>query len=234
MNDVDMLVLTTGSHTIGGAFKANSPGLPIFQANPGLNFAPFDDTPGVFDNNVFVKLQKNPNDCILPIDCSLSQDPALKPLSQMYAVDQNAFFKQYSISFQKLLELTGNAAFTNVINVQIQRVPYVPPTPVSSSTSAYPTASPNLPPISPSPSPPPPAPLGTGITLADIQSSATQLSGILPQDGNGACVGEPGPNWLRAAFHDAGTFLNGAGGADGSLVNELNAPQNAGVRPLPP
>jgi catalase (peroxidase I) len=50
-----------------------------------------------------------------------------------------------------------------------------------------------------------------------------------------ACVGDSAPNWLRTAFHDAGTFykIGNSGGADESIVNELNFPINAGINPLP-
>jgi hypothetical protein len=119
MNDVDMAVLTTGSHTMGGVDVANSPNLPVFKANPGLQFLPFDDTPGIFDNNVFVKLQRNPNDCKLPIDCALAQDPQLRPLYVQWANDQNSFFTQYAISFKKMTELTGNANFDAAMILKI-------------------------------------------------------------------------------------------------------------------
>ncbi|KAJ3082541.1 hypothetical protein HK102_001610 [Quaeritorhiza haematococci] len=35
--------------------------------------------------------------------------------------------------------------------------------------------------------------------------------------------------WLRAAFHDAGVFRGGVGGADGSLQFEASAPENRGL-----
>jgi hypothetical protein len=56
--------------------------LPIF-ATSAARFVPFDDTPGIFDNNIFIKLQKNPNDCVLPIDCLLWKDPELNPIGNL-------------------------------------------------------------------------------------------------------------------------------------------------------
>lgn len=35
--------------------------------------------------------------------------------------------------------------------------------------------------------------------------------------------------WIRAAFHDAGTWEDGTGGADGSLIFELDRSENAGL-----
>ncbi|ORY44495.1 heme peroxidase [Rhizoclosmatium globosum] len=100
LSKLDMLVLTTGSHTLGGAHAAISPLLT------SKTFAPFDKTPGVFDNDIFK--QTLAGNCLVPLDCKMAADATLRPYVQQYANDQNAFFAQYSISFAKLLALTGS------------------------------------------------------------------------------------------------------------------------------
>jgi hypothetical protein len=120
LDDVDMFALTTGSHTMGGADVANTPDLQIFKQNPGLKQVFFDDTPGIFDNNIFVKLYKNPNDCVLPIDCYLWADPSLRSLGERWARDQSSFFAQYTTSFQKMAQMTGRAEWSNALNLRIQ------------------------------------------------------------------------------------------------------------------
>jgi hypothetical protein len=80
LNTVDMVTLTTGSHTLGGAHRAFTP--KVFAKVPShVTFLPFDNTPGVFDNNIFVKLKKNSSDCVLPIDCVLFNDKRTRPIA---------------------------------------------------------------------------------------------------------------------------------------------------------
>jgi L-ascorbate peroxidase len=98
--DEDLVVLVTGSHTMGGIHGKNSPSL---TSKP---FVPFDDTPGIFDNNVFKKTLEGY--CPVPIDCEIANDPALRPLVQRYADDQQAFFDQYAFSFRKLIDQTSS------------------------------------------------------------------------------------------------------------------------------
>jgi len=94
----DIAALVTGSHTMGGVHKAISPNLTDQE------FAPFDDTPGVFDNNVFKKsLEGN---CALQVDCEIARDPDTRPFVELFASNQEAFFKQYAESFPKMTDLT--------------------------------------------------------------------------------------------------------------------------------
>jgi hypothetical protein len=70
----DIVVLVTGSHTMGGVHGAHSPTVS------NRTFTPFDDTAGIFDNHVFkFTLQ---NKCAVPIDCDIANDPELRPLVQ--------------------------------------------------------------------------------------------------------------------------------------------------------
>ncbi|KAJ3072783.1 L-ascorbate peroxidase 3 [Podochytrium sp. JEL0797] len=112
LNKLDMLVLTTGSHSLGGAHAAISPSLT------SAPFAPFDSTPGVFDNDIFKKVLLGR--CVVPLDCAFAQDPTLLPYIQQFATSQNAFFAQYAISFEKMLALTKSVLSMPVaINITI-------------------------------------------------------------------------------------------------------------------
>jgi catalase (peroxidase I) len=83
---------------MGGVHKAISPNLTDKE------FAPFDDTPGVFDNHVFKRsLEGN---CALQVDCEIARDPDTRPFVELFASDQEAFFKQYAESFPKMIDLT--------------------------------------------------------------------------------------------------------------------------------
>lgn len=96
----DIVVLVTGSHTMGGVHGKNSPKVTSEE------FIPFDDTAGIFDNHVFkFTLQGK---CAIKLDCDIANDPELRPLVKKYAEDQNAFFEQYKISFQKMLGQTNS------------------------------------------------------------------------------------------------------------------------------
>ncbi|KAI9333446.1 heme peroxidase, partial [Obelidium mucronatum] len=95
---LDMLVLTTGSHTLGGAHAGISPKIT------NAAFLPFDSTPGVFDNDIFKQVLAG--NCVIPIDCAFAKDPELLPYIKQYANDQALFFQQYAISFEKMLNLS--------------------------------------------------------------------------------------------------------------------------------
>jgi catalase (peroxidase I) len=82
-----------------------------------LTYIPFDDTPGVFDNNVFKKTISGY--CPLSFDCQVAEDPVLGVIAKLYADDQTAFFKQYAISFQKLTKLT-NATLSDDTSVAVK------------------------------------------------------------------------------------------------------------------
>lgn len=45
-------------------------------------FIPFDDTPGIFDNNVFIKTLAGK--CALPVDCAIASDPETRPTIELY------------------------------------------------------------------------------------------------------------------------------------------------------
>ncbi|KAJ3041038.1 hypothetical protein HDV00_009938 [Rhizophlyctis rosea] len=106
LNDIDMVVLTTGSHTMGGVHAAISPRFT------NESFVPFDNTPGVFDNDIFKHVLAGR--CALPIDCLFAKDPILKPHIQLWASDQDAFFAQYATSFEKMMNLTRSPLYPAV------------------------------------------------------------------------------------------------------------------------
>ncbi|KAI9350505.1 heme peroxidase [Zopfochytrium polystomum] len=110
LTSLDMLVLTTGSHSMGGAHKAITPKVT------NETFVPFDSTPGVFDNDIFKKVLDNK--CVLPIDCLFATDTELLPYIKLYAANQTAFFDQYAVSLQKMMELT-TSSLGDVLDVQI-------------------------------------------------------------------------------------------------------------------
>lgn len=77
----DLVALVTGSHTMGGIHRANSPSL-FTSISSDISFVPFDDTAGIFDNRVFLfTLQGH---CPVPIDCEIAKDPVLRPLVEKY------------------------------------------------------------------------------------------------------------------------------------------------------
>lgn len=94
----EMVTLTTGSHSMGGVHARNSPNITTEE------FVPFDDTPGVFDNDVFKKVLSGY--CALPIDCFFTNDPELKALMQKYADDEQFFFDEYAKAFAKFIDLS--------------------------------------------------------------------------------------------------------------------------------
>ncbi|KAJ3289007.1 hypothetical protein HK104_007813 [Borealophlyctis nickersoniae] len=108
LSTIDMAVLTTGSHTMGGVHGAISPNITK------ETFVPFDNTPGVFDNDVFK--QTLAGNCALPVDCEIAQDPELKPFIQLWASNETAFFNQYAQSFEKLMALTSSPLSTAAVD----------------------------------------------------------------------------------------------------------------------
>jgi hypothetical protein len=56
---------------MGGIHGRHSPTLTDKE------FVPFDDTPGVFDNNVFKKVLAGY--CPVPVDCDIAADPEMRP-----------------------------------------------------------------------------------------------------------------------------------------------------------
>ncbi|KAJ3188093.1 hypothetical protein HK101_009213 [Irineochytrium annulatum] len=96
----EVFALTTGSHTLGGAHASIVSGLK-------RDFEPFDRTPTVFDNDVFVKLLRNPKDCVLAIDCKLAADPDNAKALRAWAKDQQTFFDAYAVAMHKLLTMNS-------------------------------------------------------------------------------------------------------------------------------
>jgi hypothetical protein len=112
LDDVDMLTLTVGSHTLGGVRDKKHLNSKMYKnVKKDFQYAPFDSTPDVFDNQIFVQLMNNPNNCTLRIDCMLFQEPSLNSVALSFAKDQNAFFQQYAISFQKMSKLNSKASW---------------------------------------------------------------------------------------------------------------------------
>nr|KAJ3418120.1 L-ascorbate peroxidase 3 [Polyrhizophydium stewartii] len=103
----DIVALVVGGHSLGGAHGAISPHITSEE------FAPFDSTPGVFDNDIFKQLLAG--HCRTNVDCGIANDPELRPLVEKYAADQSAFFVQFEASFSKMTGLTASSltdAFT--------------------------------------------------------------------------------------------------------------------------
>ena len=114
---------------MGGVHKAISPTLT------NQDFTPFDDTPGVFDNNVFKKALEGK--CALKLDCDIANDPDTRPFVQLYASDQNAFFKQYAESFPKMIGLTSSKLDPPIdIKVPVHEHLYKEGTVVNNSSSS--------------------------------------------------------------------------------------------------
>ncbi|RKO89289.1 hypothetical protein BDK51DRAFT_38566 [Blyttiomyces helicus] len=78
-DDQQIVAIVTGSHALGGVHAANHPHLT------SLEFDAFDDTPGVFDNDIFKQTLKG--NCKIPFDCLLAQNEPFKciPLDESMA-----------------------------------------------------------------------------------------------------------------------------------------------------
>lgn len=98
LTDKDIVALS-GGHTLGKAHKDRS------------NFeGQWTRDPLKFDNSYFVELMKlESNDLLkLPTDKALVDDPAFRKYVELYAKDENAFFRDYATSHKKLSELGFN------------------------------------------------------------------------------------------------------------------------------
>jgi catalase (peroxidase I) len=104
--NTDIVTLVTGSHTMGGAHSAISPHAT------NKTFAPFDTTPGVFDNDVFKQMLMGR--CVLNIDCAIGKDPEMRDIVETFAKDQDAFFQQYAKSFNKMTTIGQRAKLAEV------------------------------------------------------------------------------------------------------------------------
>ncbi|KAJ3404214.1 hypothetical protein CcCBS67573_g05938 [Chytriomyces confervae] len=110
--NADIVALVTGSHSLGGAHKAISPHLT------DQKFQPFDSTPGIFDNVVFQDALKGK--CVTRVDCGIIKDPEMKPLIELYASNQDAFFKQYVESFEKMVNLGQKTSELSSVALDIE------------------------------------------------------------------------------------------------------------------
>jgi len=89
-------VALSGGHTLGKAHPERS----------GFEGA-WTKEPLKFDNSYFVELLKNESEGLLklPTDKALVEDPVFRPYVELYAKDEDAFFRDYAESHKKLSEL---------------------------------------------------------------------------------------------------------------------------------
>ncbi|GER42335.1 ascorbate peroxidase [Striga asiatica] len=102
LSDKDIVALS-GGHTLGRAHPERS----------GFD-GPWTAEPLKFDNSYFKELLKGENEGLLklPTDVALLDDPEFKSYVELYAKDEEAFFKDYAESHKKLSELGFNPTQT--------------------------------------------------------------------------------------------------------------------------
>ncbi|CAI0557491.1 unnamed protein product, partial [Linum tenue] len=90
------IVALSGGHTLGRAHPERS----------GFD-GPWTKEPLKFDNSYFVELLKGETEGLLklPTDNALLDDPAFRPFVDLYAKDEDAFFKDYAAAHKRLSEL---------------------------------------------------------------------------------------------------------------------------------
>ncbi|KAM0938730.1 putative L-ascorbate peroxidase [Dioscorea sansibarensis] len=95
LTDKDIVALS-GGHTLGRAHPERS----------GFDGA-WTKEPLKFDNSYFVELLKGESEGLLrlPTDKALLEDPVFRKYVELYAKDEDAFFKDYAESHKKLSEL---------------------------------------------------------------------------------------------------------------------------------
>ncbi|KAH9622517.1 hypothetical protein KSS87_008682 [Heliosperma pusillum] len=95
LSDKDIVALS-GGHTLGRAHPERS----------GFD-GPWTQEPLKFDNSYFVELMKGESEGLLqlPTDKALLDDPAFRSYVELYAKDEEAFFRDYAASHKKLSEL---------------------------------------------------------------------------------------------------------------------------------
>jgi hypothetical protein len=130
LTPAQMLLLVTGSHTMGGAHGAITPKIT------NETFIPFDTTPGVFDNNIFKQVLTG--NCVLPIDCAMKEDTNLLSLIKLYADNETAFFHDYALAFNILTELTTQANYSDYFNLSIPTHPNLLPEGTTFNTTVLP------------------------------------------------------------------------------------------------
>ncbi|GAB4838513.1 L-ascorbate peroxidase 3 [Ancistrocladus abbreviatus] len=95
LTDKDIVALS-GGHSLGRAHPERS----------GFD-GPWTKEPLKFDNSYFVELLKGESEELLqlPTDKALVEDPAFRPYVELYAKDEDAFFRDYATAHKKLSEL---------------------------------------------------------------------------------------------------------------------------------
>ncbi|KAG8644051.1 L-ascorbate peroxidase 3 isoform X1 [Manihot esculenta] len=95
LSDKDIVALS-GGHTLGRAHPERS----------GFD-GPWTTEPLKFDNSYFVELLRGETEGLLklPTDIALVEDPQFRPYVELYAKDEDAFFRDYAVSHKKLSEL---------------------------------------------------------------------------------------------------------------------------------
>ncbi|KAF3957025.1 hypothetical protein CMV_017920 [Castanea mollissima] len=95
LSDKDIVALS-GGHTLGRAHAERS----------GFD-GPWTKEPLKFDNSYFVELLNGESEGLLqlPTDKALLDDPEFRPYVELYAKDEDAFFRDYAESHKKLSEL---------------------------------------------------------------------------------------------------------------------------------
>ncbi|GFP89045.1 l-ascorbate peroxidase 3 peroxisomal [Phtheirospermum japonicum] len=95
LSDKDIVALS-GGHTLGRAHPERS----------GFD-GPWTAEPLKFDNSYFLELLKGESEDLLklPTDLALLDDPEFRSYVELYAKDEDAFFKDYAESHKKLSEL---------------------------------------------------------------------------------------------------------------------------------
>lgn len=98
LSDKDIVALS-GGHTLGRAHPERS----------GFD-GPWTQEPLKFDNSYFVELLKGESEGLLklPSDKTLLEDPEFRRYVELYAKDEDAFFRDYAESHKKLSELGFN------------------------------------------------------------------------------------------------------------------------------
>ncbi|GJU11988.1 L-ascorbate peroxidase 3-like protein [Tanacetum coccineum] len=99
LTDKDIVALS-GGHTLGKAHPERS----------GFEGKPWTKDPLKFDNSYFLELLKEDDAGLLklPTDKALVEDPKFRYYVELYAKDEEAFFKDYAESHKKLSELGFN------------------------------------------------------------------------------------------------------------------------------
>ncbi|KAF6170819.1 hypothetical protein GIB67_015771 [Kingdonia uniflora] len=95
LSDKDIVALS-GAHTLGRAHPERS----------GFDGA-WTNEPLKFDNSYFVELLEEESEGLLklPTDKALLEDPEFRRYVELYAKDEDAFFRDYAVSHKKLSEL---------------------------------------------------------------------------------------------------------------------------------